>query len=130
MCNLGVGAPADGRQAGHPHCRSCLDRPSPAVGGGPQQPGQARKIKLSAVVDPTLDAEIIPIPEAEVTQMYDQYRQRFGDYPTADTDVSRDQLEALRQVVQAGAIPYADFSIFGPYMASASSESSPSWPIT
>ena len=47
--------------------------------------------------------------------MYDQYRQRFGDYPTADTDVSRDQLAALRQVIQAGAVPYCDFSVFGPY---------------
>lgn len=76
---------------------------------------QARKLKLSAVLDPTLDAEIQPLTDVEVTQMYERYRTRYGDFPSTDADVSRDQLAALSQVIASGVVPYADFSIFGPH---------------
>ena len=92
--------------------------PFPAAGGAPAPaPGgpQARKLKLSAVLDPTLDAEIQPLGDAEVTGMYERYRNRYGDFPSVDADVSRDQLAALSQVLAAHAVPYADFSIFGPH---------------
>lgn len=72
--------------------------PFPAAGGAPAPaPGgpQARKLKLSAVLDPTLDAEIQPLGDAEVTGMYERYRNRYGDFPSVDADVSRDQLAAL-----------------------------------
>ena len=85
-----------------------------ALGVGPPPP-QARKLKLSAVLDPTLDAEIQPLTDAEVQGMYERYRNRFGDFPSVDADVSRDQLAALSQVLAATAVPYADFSIFGPH---------------
>ena len=76
---------------------------------------QARKLKLSAVLDPTLDAEIQPLSSEEATRMYNDYRNAFGDFPTADSDVSMDQLAAVRQVVASGSVPYADFSVFGPF---------------
>ena len=67
--------------------------PFPAVGGavGAPAPGapQARKLKLSAVLDLTLDAEIHPVGDAEVTGMYERYRNRYGDFPSVDADVSR-----------------------------------------
>ena len=47
-------------------------------------PPQARKLKLSAVLDPTLDAEIQPLTDAEVQGMYERYRNRFGDFPSAN----------------------------------------------
>ena len=93
--------------------------PFPPAGGGALgvglPPPQARKLKLSAVLDPTLDAEIQPLTDAEVQGMYERYRNRFGDFPSVDADVSRDQLAALSQVLAATAVPYADFSIFGPH---------------
>ena len=95
-----------------------LPAPFPFVGGragalvGPA--AQARKLKLSAVLDPTLDAEIQPLTDVEVTQMHERYRTRYGDLPSTDADVSRDQLAALSQVIASGVVPYADFSIFGP----------------
>ena len=81
---------------------------SPTAAGG-------RKLKLSAVLDPTLDAEVLVLPQTEVATMYNEYRQKFGDFPTSDSDISPDQLSALSQVLKAGAIPFADFSLFGPY---------------
>ena len=76
-----------------------------ASGGGPAGQAGPRRIKLSAVLDPTLDADIVPLTEGEVTRMYDAYRSKFGDFPTDDADVSRDQLAAVRQVVQAKCLP-------------------------
>ena len=108
VCNVRVGAPADDRQAQAPAPPVVPGPPFPPAGGGPQQPGQARKIKLSAVLDPTLDTEIVPIPEAEVAQMHDQCRHGFGDYPT--TDVSRDQLAALPTSAGTSWPPYAKWS--------------------
>ena len=89
--------------------------PFPPVGGG--IPGQAhpRKLKLSAILDPTLDAEVVGMPESEVADRYEAYKRKYGDFPTPDTDVSKDQLSALSQVIAAGATPYADFSLFGPF---------------
>ena len=96
-----------------------LPAPFPPAGGGAGAlvgpAAQARKLKLSAVLDPTLDAEIQPLTDVEVTQMYERYRTRYGDFPSTDADVSRDQLAALSQVIASGVVPYADFSIFGPH---------------
>ena len=83
----------------------------PSLSGG-GCPGQVhpRKLKLSAILDPTLDAEVVGMPEAEVAD-YEAYKRKFGDFQTPDTDGSKDQLSALSQVIAAGAAPYADFSL-------------------
>ncbi|CAK9008890.1 Hypothetical protein SCF082_LOCUS10063 [Durusdinium trenchii] len=118
VCRLRSGRPID--LPGDPAAATpaVAPAPFPAAGGAPAPaPGgpQARKLKLSAVLDPTLDAEIQPLGDAEVTGMYERYRNRYGDFPSVDADVSRDQLAALSQVLAAHAVPYADFSIFGPH---------------
>ena len=51
--------------------------------------------------------------------MYNTYRTKFGDFPT---DVSRDQLAAVRQVVQANALPLRRFFGVGPFRAEASAQ--------
>ena len=115
VCNLRVGQPADDRGTGLPVAPAAPGPLLPPAGGGPAGQAGPRRIKLSAVLDPTLDADIVPLTEGEVTRMYDAYRSKFGDFPTDDADVSRDQLAAVRQVVQANACPYADFSVWGPF---------------
>jgi len=75
----------------------------------------SRKIKLSAVVDQTLDAEITPLTATEVNAMYDQYKAKFGDVPSHDSEPTNDQLSAVRQLVMAGGVPYVDYAIFGPH---------------
>ena len=50
-------------------------------------------------MDPTLDAEIQALTDAEVTAMYDRYRHRFGDFPSTDADVSRDTWQETRNDV-------------------------------
>eukprot|EP00435_Cladocopium_sp_Y103_P031144 s2849_g7.t2 len=91
--------------------------PFPPAGGVPAQPQGAttRKLKLSAILDPTLDADVIPMLPAEQTALYEGYRGRFGDFPGSENDPSPDQLAALRQVIAAGALPFACFTLFGPH---------------
>ena len=114
VCMLRMGRPTDG--PGDPGVQPAANPPAPfPAAGGPATGSPQRKLKLSAVLDPCLDAEITVLSEAEISQMYTNYKVRFGDFPTADSDVSRDQLSALAQVLASSAAPYADFSVFGPY---------------
>ena len=77
----------------------------------------ARRVALlrMGVAPDTLDAEVTPLGQAEVQQFYQDYKTKFGDYPSPEADPSADQLASLRQVVSAGSAPYADFSLFGPH---------------
>ena len=117
VCFLRVGRPTDSPGDPSPAAPAPLGPPLPPAGGGSPGGGGtgSRKLKLSAVLDPTLDAEVQVMTSAEVTACYDSYKARFGDYPTPESDVSIDQLSALRQVISTGAVPFADFSIFGPF---------------
>ena len=96
--------------------------PLPPAGGGltaggasPTPASPTRKLKLSAVIDPTLDAEVQQVSPAEITEMYTRYKNRFGDHPSPDVEPTPDQISALRQLIQAGAARYADFSVCGPH---------------
>ena len=121
ICCIRAGRPVDHPgDTARPAAPAVPPAAFPPVGGGaPAAAGvpapQARKLKLSAVLDPTLDAEIQALTDTEITDMYERYRQRFGDFPSTDADVSRDQLAALNQVIASGSVPFADFSIFGPH---------------
>lgn len=115
VSHLRVGRPVDGPGEVQFTGTPVLPVPFPPAGGASPAGHQARKLKLSAVLDPTLDAEIQPLSSEEATRMYNDYRNAFGDFPTADSDVSMDQLAAVRQVVESGSVPYADFSVFGPF---------------
>ena len=72
-------------------------------------------MKLSAVMDPTLDADVSVMERTEVQRLCTEYKARFGDFPSHESDPSLDQLSPLKQVMQAGAAPYAGFSVFGPH---------------
>ena len=74
-----------------------------------------RKLKLSSVVDPTLDAEIIHMEATELEQVYNDYRAKFGALPSQDVDPTNDQLSGLRQLIMSKALPYVDLSIWGPF---------------
>ena len=95
-------------QAGGPPQRDPTEGPSGHRAGG-------RAVKLSSVLDQTLDAPLVPIPPADVRALFASYRAKRGAYPAADIEPTHDQLAALRQVVAADAPPYADFAVFGPH---------------
>ena len=82
----------------------------PASGSTPR-----RKLKLSSIIDPTLDAEIIMIEQPIADKLYAAYKAKFGDRPAPDVDPTLDQLSALKQLVATGALPYVDMSLWGPH---------------
>ena len=75
----------------------------------------ARKLKLSSILDPTLEAEVIMMEQSEVDRLYGEYKDKFGDHPAPDVDPSIDQLSALKQLLSTNALPYVDMSIWGPH---------------
>lgn len=119
VCFLRVGRPTDSPSDVAAMVPAVPGAPFPPAGGGatPGGPGGAgaRKLKLSAILDPTLDADIQGMTAEEIAQCYNAYKAKFGDFPSPESDVSADQLGALRQVLQSGSVPFADFSVFGPH---------------
>jgi hypothetical protein len=73
-----------------------------------------RKLKMSAVVDQTLDAEVIALGTDAINKMYEAYRAKYGDVPSPETEPTGDQLAAVHQLVASGATPYIDFAVYGP----------------
>ena len=72
--------------------------PAPAATGGPPAPlatnSPSRKLKLSAVVDQTLEAEVNMLTNDEVDAMYREYKQTYGDVPSPEAEPTVDQLSA------------------------------------
>ena len=88
---------------------------TPVQGSANTQGSPTRKIKLSVVIDPTLDSEVIQLDQTAVSAMYATYKTRFGDHPSPEVEPSIDQLSALAQLIKSGATPYADLSLWGPH---------------
>ena len=78
-------------------------------------PSPTRKLKLSSILDPTLDAEVVMIEQSEADRLYKDYKEKFGDHPSPEVDPSLDQLSALKQLLATNGLPYVDMSIWGPH---------------
>eukprot|EP00435_Cladocopium_sp_Y103_P068525 s347_g31.t1 len=73
-----------------------------------------RKLKMSAIVDQTLDAEIQPLTTEAVNKMYEEYRKKYGDVPQPQSEPTSDQLAAVQQLLSTKSAPYIDFAVYGP----------------
>lgn len=93
--------------------------PAPAATGGPPAPlatnSPSRKLKLSAVVDQTLEAEVNMLTNDEVDAMYREYKQTYGDVPSPEAEPTVDQLSAVKMLIASKVAPYVDFAVFGPH---------------
>ena len=75
----------------------------------------ANTVKMATVVDQAHGGETAPMSESDVADAYERYRLKQGDVPSAEEDVTREQLTGLKTLFADGAPPYADFAIFGPF---------------
>ena len=96
--------------------------PPPTVGGGGVTGGGGvalgspdRVIKLSSIVDQTLDTAIKILPPSAIRSMFTDYKAKRGAFPNEDIEPTSDQISAVFQILAADAAPYADFAIFGPH---------------
>ena len=97
-----------------------LQPPFPSPGGTSSSTpaslaNTTKRLKLSAILDPTLDAEVIPLTTEEQANAYEAYKAKYGDYPSPECDPTGDQIAALRQVIASGSVPFACFTTFGPH---------------
>ena len=99
---MGMSTGPDNGGAGSPTTAS-----PPAIG--------QRKLKMAAIVDQTLDAEVVPMSSADVRVLFAAYKAKRGDMPHADIEPTGDQVAAVQQLLAADAPPYADFAVFGPH---------------
>lgn len=99
------------------HQTLCTGAPTPAAAppAGVGSPIGARKIKLSALVDQTLDAEVTALPNGELQKMFEDYKTTYGDLPSTETEPTADQVAAVKQLLVSGSSPYIDFGVFGPH---------------
>ena len=80
-----------------------------------QAGGAGRNLKLSHLVDTTLDSTLVSLPSSTVRKLFEKYEIREGAKPSRAIEPTVDQLSAIQQLVDSDVAPYVDFSLFGPY---------------
>ena len=73
------------------------------------------KIKLNILIDPSLDSELVRLPQAKIRQLFTRYEEVRGGEPAEDVEPTVEQISALSQLFSSDLPPYADFSLWGPY---------------
>ena len=71
------------------------------------------KIKLSLIIDQSMDTEIPMLGEIKLRELRAAYEVKFGDTPMESADVTDSQLTALYYLIEVGLPPYVDFSVWG-----------------
>jgi hypothetical protein len=81
----------------------------------PPPPTNNAHLKLADLVEPTLGVKLVPIPDAEIKDMWVRYKHIFGMEPSQEIEPSDYQLSAVRQMHQHSWLPCVDFSVFEPH---------------
>ena len=72
-------------------------------------------VKLSTVLDPTIDAPLVRLKPQEVRRMFASYKDAFGAEPAEDAAPTEEQVSDVQQLLGCDRFPYACLSISGPY---------------
>ena len=87
----------------------------PVSGSGPAT-NQAKKFKMSSVLDQTDDTEVEIKSRSELVKFYENHREITGADPLPEVEPTDIQVVAMEEkVVVRGEPPYADFSILTPF---------------
>ena len=71
-------------------------------------------LKISSVLDPSLDSVLVRLPSAKVRAMFAEYEKARGAEPAEGIEPTVEQVSAVAQVLAADRVPYGDFAILGP----------------
>jgi len=85
------------------------------VGGGAGTP--ERKIKLGSILDQASEAEFAPLSTTEIADLFNDYQTARGAPPHPSVEPTEDQISGMSRLINGGAVPYADFSVFGTHGA-------------
>ncbi len=78
-------------------------------------PTPSKKIKLSSLVDPAAEAELIPLSAGALRDLFARYQQDRGGPPGEEVEPTLEQISAIKQLVDSNTPPYVDFALFGPH---------------
>ena len=94
---------------------------NPISGGAPNgllalpPPDITKKVKMNLVADQVYDQELPVLSDTDITKLYKNYTDVFGDMPPPEEEITVEQLTALDALVKSGAPPYVDFAVWGPH---------------
>ena len=117
IARLALGLPGDEAAPSRP------DAQGPAGSAVGTQPGQDqrgdRNICISKVLDQGDDTEIVPMPQPEIQDLIQQWKQLVndGEDPAEEVEATGDQLSALGARLKSGLTPFADFGVWRPFGA-------------
>ena len=114
-CLLRCGQNPDATSSPATSSGSGLPPPSATGSGTVSGSGTSGRTKLAAVIDPALPGDLVPMEDAAIQKLFDDYHIREECFPSQENEPSHDQLSGLNQVALSGATPYVDFSVFGPH---------------
>ena len=92
-----------------------VERETPPRGDSAAPPPPSKKVKLSSLVDPSAEAELVNLPSSEVRALFADYKVKRGAFPSKDHEPTEEQLSAVAQLLSAGQAPYVDLALFGPH---------------
>ena len=127
ICRLRLGLPAIEVSSGLPPLGTVGFGPEPATQGdalasqggtsalGKPTVSTEPRLKLSVILDPSLDSELVRMPLNIIRNLFTTYEKVRGAEPAEDVEPTVEQISAVNQVLQADLIPYADFALLGPY---------------
>ena len=94
-------------------------QPAPAVVAAPALAiGPVRlKVKMSEVVNQTMDQEIEVRSASEMSKMVDIYSAKVGAEPLPSEDPTAEQVSCIEELIESELPPSPDLAIFGPYGA-------------
>lgn len=72
------------------------------------------KIKLSLINNQMLDNEFSIVEPEKLTFGYANFKNRLGANPASDQECTAEPLSAFQAIIQSGAPPRADMSVWGP----------------
>ena len=89
--------------------RHCFHHPPPmgAVAAGP-----VTKIKLSTIIDQTVEDEIVHLPNLTVLAMHTRYRAAMDEAPDPEVACTDVQITAMDHLLTTGMPPHVDLSVW------------------
>jgi hypothetical protein len=72
-------------------------------------------VKYRECLQQGVETEAPKMKEADIMSGYAKYRSIFGIWPPRDEMITDEQLSCLFHAIQSGALPWADFTVFGPH---------------
>ena len=70
---------------------------------------------MSTIVNQANDNDIQIMAQLQVSEAYETYRAKLGDFPRPEEDVTPEQLSGMHELYKSKSAPYVDLAVWGPF---------------